>query len=990
MKKSTIFTCLMLMLATVGRAQTVFWSDTFEDTGAPSNGIRTAENNGGVIAPPYSSYFVRASSIQILVSNPYIGVQGSRFWAGENHSQAFGAGKEEQQIDYTGINIAGKTNLSFKGLFAANSASKPWDNQHYAQQPDAKTDYVIVEYRIDGGAYQPLIKFFGNNSKDRLLSEDTNNDSLGDGPGLTPSFAEYTKAITGTGSALDIRVKAFSNDVNEEWAIDNLRILEVLPCNLVLTTGTVKNVTCKGGNDGAAAITVTGITGTATYNWTPGNPVGDGTASVTGLVAGTYTCTVSDGACTKNIEVVVTEPALISTSQKLTVCAGQTVKVGTKTYNTTGKYTDVLKSSKGCDSTVVTDLTVTPALTKNQEFTVCFGKSITVGNKTYSISGTYTDNFKTAGGCDSIVTTKLTVLREIKTTQNLNICQGKSVKVGIHEYKISGTYTDVLVAANKCDSTVITNLNVSPATTYSQQLTICKGGSLKVGNHVYTQPGTYKDTVKTKAGCDSIVTSILNFANIPYSGQQTLTTCAGKPIKVGDKLHGTSGTYKDTIKTVKGGCDSVVTTYLTVTPAKTGSQKIVQCAGKPVIVGTAVHTKTGVYTDVVKTMGGCDSIVTTDLTVIPAPNGSQQLITCAGKPVKVGDHLHDKTGTYTDTVKAPGGCDSIVTTYLTVTVAPKDSQNLTTCSGKPVKVGDYLHYLPGTYTDTIKTPGGCDSVVTTVLTVTPPVQGDSVSLTTCQGKPVKIGYTFYYTAGVYNDTVKTTGGCDSIVYIKLSVTPAASGSQQLTTCQGKPLIINNHVYDKTGIYTDTVKTAGGCDSILVTDLTVNPAPAVTLDLSITDTVCSGLDIILENGLPAGGVYSGTGVTGSIFKSGVAGPGVHVITYTIVDFKGCEGSAKDSIFVDVCTDVKEETAKNTLLVYPNPHTNRFTIELTLVQSEAVAIRMTNILGETVQQFEKSVASGMYKNEIDTQELPTGIYFITVQTSNDRIVQRVIKN
>jgi hypothetical protein len=988
MKKSTFFICLMLVLANVGSAQTVFWSDTFEDTGAPTSGTRTPENNGGVSGIPFSSYFVRAASYQILTTVSYSQFQGNKFWAGENHSLAFGAGKEEQQIDFTGITITGKKNLSFKGLFAANNSNKAWDNSHYVQ-PDAKTDYVLVEYRIDGGAYQPLIKFFGNNAGDKLLSEDTNNDSLGDGPGLTPAFSEYTKNINGTGTTLDLRIRAFSNDVNEEWAIDNFRLFEVLPCNLVLAKGTVKNVSCKGGKDGAASITVTGATGTPTYNWTPGNPVGDGTASISGLTAGTYTCTVTDAACTKTIEVVVGEPALISTTQKLTICQGKSVKVGIHTYTTTGKYTDVLTSYKGCDSTVITDLTVTPAITKNQEFTVCYGKSVKVGTHTYTMSGTYTDNLKTKEGCDSIVTTKLTVLKENKKTQVLTICKGKSVKVGNHVYTTSGYYTDTLIAANKCDSIVITDLTVNPATTYSQQLYVCAGGSVKVGKHIYTKSGVYKDTVKTKEGCDSIVTSILNFSNQPYTGQQTLTTCAGKPIKVGDKIHGVSGTYVDTIKT-KAGCDSVVTTKLTVTKAPEGSQKIIQCEGKPVVVGTHVHTKTGVYKDTVKTPGGCDSIVTTDLVVIPAPKGSQQITTCAGKPIKVGDHVHGETGVYEDRIKTAGGCDSIVTTYLTVTKAPEGSQSLTTCSGKPVKVGNHYYYKTGNYVDTVKLPGGCDSILKTNLTVTPPISGGSRVVTTCQGKPVKIGNIYYDKEGTYIDTVKAHDGCDSTVSVQLTVTPAQKGEQKLNICQGKTLVINNHIYDKTGIYTDTVKTAGGCDSILVTNLTVNPAPLATLDLSSVDTACLGPDVLLTGGSPAGGVYSGTGVTGNVFKTVVAGAGAHVITYTITDFKGCEGSAKASIYVEVCTDVTTEEIKNTLVVYPNPHKDNFTIELTLTKSDMVSIRMTNILGETVKQIEKSVLSGVYKNVIGTEELPQGIYFITVQTSDERIVQRVIKN
>ena len=65
MKKSTFLSCLLLVLAVVGSAQTQFWSDTFEDGVILSSGTRTAENNSGVTNVPYTSYFIRTNSGQL-------------------------------------------------------------------------------------------------------------------------------------------------------------------------------------------------------------------------------------------------------------------------------------------------------------------------------------------------------------------------------------------------------------------------------------------------------------------------------------------------------------------------------------------------------------------------------------------------------------------------------------------------------------------------------------------------------------------------------------------------------------------------------------------------------------------------------------------------------------------------------------------------------------------------------------------------------------
>ncbi|MEO6903290.1 MAG: hypothetical protein ABI315_09060, partial [Bacteroidia bacterium] len=183
MKRIKLLLYLLLAFSGLAQAQTQsqFWSDTFEDTGAPSSGTRNPENDGGLSPVPYKSYFVRTTNAEISLTKAYTAFQGTKFWAGADHSGMFGIGKEVQQIDFEKIDITGKTGLTFKGLFAANSTSKAWENKHYKNSPSTTTDYIYVEYRIDNGNYKPLIKFFGDNDLNKNLSEDTGLDSVGDG-----------------------------------------------------------------------------------------------------------------------------------------------------------------------------------------------------------------------------------------------------------------------------------------------------------------------------------------------------------------------------------------------------------------------------------------------------------------------------------------------------------------------------------------------------------------------------------------------------------------------------------------------------------------------------------------------------------------------------------------------------------------------------------------------------------------------------------------
>jgi len=77
---------------------------------------------------------------------------------------------------------------------------------------------------------------------------------------------------------------------------------------LALAAPTITNVRCNGGNTGAITANATGGAGTITYTWnTTAN-----TATITGLTAGTYAVTATDGAgCSVSATYIVTQPAAL-------------------------------------------------------------------------------------------------------------------------------------------------------------------------------------------------------------------------------------------------------------------------------------------------------------------------------------------------------------------------------------------------------------------------------------------------------------------------------------------------------------------------------------------------------------------------------------------------------------------------------------------------------------------------------------------------------
>lgn len=147
-------------------------------------------------------------------------------------------------------------------------------------------------------------------------------------------------------------------------------------------------------------------------------------------------------------------------SQTLTLCEGQVVHVGPYTYTETGEYVDVIFNVAGCDSTVTTNLTIIPAPTSSQDVHMCFGYPLEIGGNLHTEPGVFIDTVTTVAGCDSIVTTNLTFTPENSITQDITICWGETYSIGASTYSVAGTYTDVITSWALCDCTITTNLMI--------------------------------------------------------------------------------------------------------------------------------------------------------------------------------------------------------------------------------------------------------------------------------------------------------------------------------------------------------------------------------------------------------------------------------------------------------------------------------------------------------------------------------------------------
>jgi hypothetical protein len=327
----------------------------------------------------------------------------------------------------------------------------------------------------------------------------------------------------------------------------------------------------------------------------------------------------------------------------------------------------------------------------------------------------------------------------------------------------------------------------------------------------------------------------------------------------------------------------------------------------------------------------CDSIVTLNLTVNPSSNGIDVQSTCGTYTWIDGNTYASSTNSPTFTIVggAFNGCDSIVTLNLTV---------------NPSSNGIDVHSACGTYTW---------------------IDGNTYASST--NSP-----TYTIAGGAFN-------GCDSTVTLNLTVNSPANGIDVQSTCGNYTWIDGNTYASSTNSPTYTIAGGAynGCDSLVTLDLTINNVSDLT-------TSASGLTITSNNSSATyqwldcdNGNSEINGETGQSFTATINGNySVELTENGCVDTTAC---------VAITTvGIVENSFGNSLLVYPNPTSGNFSIDLGSVYESSV-ISITDISGKLIDS--KTISQSQVLN-LDIRE-PAGIYIISIQSGDRKAIIRLIK-
>lgn len=431
-------------------------------------------------------------------------------------------------------------------------------------------------------------------------------------------------------------------------------------------------------------------------------------------------------------------------SYRDTICYGDTLMFGSRALTSAGIYTETFPTAGGCDSTVQLILTYYHGSIKQVSTSVCAGDSYTFpsGVTVNNITATTRDTSVLAASsisCDSTIITIVTVLNPSTRYDTVNICSG-----GNYTFPDGGTVnnitttlndTSILVAANTCDSIIITTVEVNNIYTRFDTASVCAGSSYTFpdGGSATNITASITDTslLTSATACDSMIIVTVN-VNSTYTLYDTASVCSGDSYTFPDGDTATNITTAITDTSVflsVNSCDSIIITTVNVNSIYTRFDTASVCSGDDYTfpdgdVATNI-TSSIIDTSTLLTINFCDSIIITTVNVNSIYTRFDTAIVCSGDSYTFpdGGMATNITSTITDTSLLSGStsCDSLIFTTVTVNSVYQVFDSINVCKGESYTFadGNTINNIQTGLTDTtiVPTSASCDSVVVTQITV---------------------------------------------------------------------------------------------------------------------------------------------------------------------------------------------------------------------------------------------------------------------------------
>ncbi|NQX96362.1 MAG: gliding motility-associated C-terminal domain-containing protein, partial [Flavobacteriales bacterium] len=760
---------------------------------------------------------------------------------------------------------------------------------------DANTS-ITLEYNIDGTGWNTLMDFrqpAANPFAGKNLSEDTDGDGIGDGIALSTTFQDFCYPIPTTGNSIELRITTNASGSSlRQTAFDYVRLKGAPPF-------------------------------TYSYLWSNG----DTTQDISNLIAGNYWVQITgSGGCIITDTFTVTSPCTVPVLEasfnlsSTTVCIGNYITFTdastgnnvfgwnwifnggtpassntqgshTITFNTASTYNIVLQAtdSSGTDDTTIV-ITVLPNTIGTTTTSICQGDSTLLGGIYQTVAGTYIDTLASTNGCDSILTTTLTIDPVENATFNYSLpsyCQSEPNQTTTITGTTGGTFSSSPAGLSINGTTGEIDLGLSTPGTYGV---------------LYTTPGaSCQDTLTVFVTITTTEDATFNYSSINYCQNDTnptpniVGTTGGifTSSPVGLSINGSSGiidlntstpgNYGVLYTTPSSSCQDTLTFFITIDPSEDATfnySSTTYCQSDPDPTVNITGTTGGTFTSLPVGLS------------INSGNGTIDLNT-------------SMPGTYGILYTTSGvSCPDTLTLFITVITAEDATFSYTNTS--------YCQNNPNPNPIITGTPGGTFTSSPVGLSI----NGTSGAINLATSTPGTYGVLYVTPNTNCKDTLTvfvTVNANDNAAFNYNTTSFCVTDTNPIATIIGTSGgiftidnggIINTNTGEINilgsggGTFNVTYATNGTCPDNASVIIIINNVS----DASITavGNYCTGdaaFNLIAAN---SGGTWSGNGITNTstgTFNPNSAGSGTHQIIYTI---SGNCGSA-DTININTSTN-----------------------------------------------------------------------------------------
>ncbi|MDC1245257.1 gliding motility-associated C-terminal domain-containing protein, partial [Crocinitomicaceae bacterium] len=498
----------------------------------------------------------------------------------------------------------------------------------------------------------------------------------------------------------------------------------------------------------------------------------------------------------------------------------------------------------------------------------------------------------------------LTVNPEVTSTTSITICDDLlPYSWNGLTFNGAGSQTATLTSSAGCDSLATLNLTVNPEVTSTDTQVACDSYMWIDGNTYTTSNNSATVVLSNAAGCDSTVTLDLTI-NTSYSTTDVQGNCDSY-IWIDGNTYTTSNNTASFMLTSITGCDSLVTLDLTIANSLTGTDTQIACDSYTWIDGVTYTSSNNVASVLLAASGGCDSLVTLDLTINNSETATDIQSACDSYTWIDGNTYTASNNSATFVLTNASGCDSTVTLDLTITNSNTGTDTQTACDSYMWIDGNTYTSSNSSATFVLINSAGCDSTVTLDLTITNSNTGTDTQ-TACDTYTWIDGNTYTTSNNSATFVLINSAGCDSTVTLDLTITNSNTGTDTQTACDSYMWIDGNTYTASNNSATVVLTNVVGCDSTVTLDLTINNTPSFIV-LGTDPSVCNASDgLVTISGLNASTsytfIYDSLGISSQQINMTTDASGDYLLSglsagmYTnfSITLNGCEFTSTDMI------------------------------------------------------------------------------------------------